>query len=256
MPGAFDVLSALIFQQMGFPAVQASSAGIANALGYADLAVGRDRTVSMTREIAGALTVPLNADGEDGFGGPGSVAETVHLFLEAGAAGMNMEDSVHGDARALVPIPDQLDKIAAFNAARREIGSDFVLNARVDAYGVIRDDPGAALKEAVRRGQTYAEAGADCVFFLAVSDREAIRTLVNEVPAPISVFGLPGGPDVPELQELGVARVSFGGAFLRAAAGAVKRLAETIRTQGRLGMLDEALSTEELRAALGGRVRD
>ena len=253
MPGAFNVLSALLFQHMGFPAIQASSAGIANAMGYPDLALGRVRTIAATRQMVEAVDLPVNADGEGGFGGPEEVARTVRLFVEAGAAGMNMEDSVQEGERGLVPLGEQLDKIAAFMQARRDLGGEFLLNARVDSFGVIRDDPASALAEAVRRGQAYAEAGADSVFFLAVVDRDAIRTLVEEVPVPVSVFGLPGGPTVPELQELGVARVSFGSAFLRAAAGAVKRLADEIREHGTLTSLEGALSTADLRGALDSR---
>jgi 2-methylisocitrate lyase-like PEP mutase family enzyme len=253
MPGAFNVLSALLFQYMDFPAIQASSAGIANVMGYPDLAFGRERTVAATRQLVEAVALPVNADGEDGFGGPAEVARTVRLFVEAGAAGMNMEDSIQEGERGLVPLGAQLEKIAAFMQARRDLGSEFLLNARVDSFGVIRDDPAPALAEAVRRGQAYAEAGADSVFFLAVGDRDAIRTLVEEVPSPVSVFGLPGGPTVTELQELGVARVSFGSAFLRAGAGAVKRLADEILEHGTLTSLERALSTADLRGALESR---
>ena len=77
LPGAFNVLSALLFEHMGFPAIQCSSAGIANAMGYADLALGRERTVQVTGQIAAAVSAPVNADGEDGFGGPETVRAVV-----------------------------------------------------------------------------------------------------------------------------------------------------------------------------------
>jgi len=254
MPGAFNVLSALLFQHLGFRAIQGSSAGFANAMGYADLDIGREATVAVTRQVTEVVSIPVNADGEDGFGGPDDVRETVRGFVEIGAAGMNMEDSVHEPGtRGLVPVQQQLEKIAAFMDARRALGSEFLLNARVDTYGVIRDDPKAALADAVRRGQAYAEAGADSIFFLAVTDRDAIRTLAREVPAPISVFGLPGGPNARELQELGVARVSYGSAFLRVAAGAVKRFAEEIRNDGTHDLMNEALPGADLRAILAER---
>ena len=254
MPGAFDALSALIFQHLGFPAIQGSSAGFANALGHADLSIGRETTVAVTRQVIEAVRVPVNADGEDGFGGPDEVRETVRRFVGIGAAGMNLEDSLHAPgARRLVPLPQQLEKIAAFTDTRRALGSAFLLNARVDAYAVLRDDPKAALAEALRRGQAYAEAGADSVFFAALTDRGAIRTLAKEIPAPISVFGLPGGPNARELQELGVARVSYGSAFLRVAAGAVQRFAKEIRDDGTHDLVHEALSGADLRAILAGR---
>jgi 2-methylisocitrate lyase-like PEP mutase family enzyme len=253
MPGAFDVLSALLFQQMGFPAVQASSAGIANVLGYADLAIGRERSVQITGEMAAAISVPLNADGEDGFGGPEEVAETVRAYVVVGAAGMNMEDSKRDGEPGLVDLDYQLEKIAAFVETRRGLGSEFLLNARVDVLARMRDDPQAALAQAVRRGRAYAEAGADCVFFLRLVERDAIRTVVQEVPAPVSVLNVPAGPSVPELQELGVARVSFGSAFLYAAAGGVKRLVDEVRGVGTMTSLEGGVTPQELREALSSR---
>jgi 2-methylisocitrate lyase-like PEP mutase family enzyme len=254
MPGAFDVLSALLFQHLGFAAIQGSSAGFANAMGHADLEIGREATVAFTRRVVEAVAIPVNADGEDGFGGPEEVHETVRRLIEIGAAGMNLEDSLHeAGARGLVPVQQQLEKIAAFLDTRRALGSEFLLNARVDTYGVIRDDPKAALADALFRGQAYVEAGADSIFFVAVTDRDAIRTLAKEIPAPISVFGFPGGANARELEELGVARVSYGSAFLRVAAGAVKRFAEEILRDGTHDLLNEALPGADLRAILAER---
>ena len=254
MPGAFNVLSALLFQHLGFNAVQGSSSAIANASGRPDLNVGRDRTVALMSEIAGAVDVPVNADGEDGFGGPDEVRETVRAFVAGGVVGMNMEDGVRGDDDlSLLPLAQQLEKIAAFMDARRELGSEFLLNARTDAFLAMRDDPPAALAEAVRRGQAYAEAGAECVFTWGITDSETIRTFAKEVPAPVSVIAGPGSPSVPELQELGVARVSFGSMFLFAAVGGVKRLAEELLGPGTMTSLEGGTSRNEMRALIESR---
>jgi 2-methylisocitrate lyase-like PEP mutase family enzyme len=253
MPGAFNVLSALIFQQLGFKAVQGSSSAIANASGRPDLGIGRERTVALMSEIAGALDVPVNADGEDGFGGPDEVRQTVRMFVAAGVVGMNMEDGVRKGGLSLLPLEQQLEKIAAFMEARKELGSEFVLNARTDAFLALRDDPPAALAEAVRRGQAYAEAGAECVFTWGITDSETIRTFAKEVPAPVSVIAGPGSPSVPELQELGVARVSFGSLFLYAAVGGVKRLAEELLGPGTMTSLEGGPSRDEMRALIEGR---
>lgn len=254
LPGAFNVLSALLYQHLGFPAIQGSSAGFANAMGYADLGIGRDKTVEVTRLVAAAVSVPVNADGEDGFGGPGDVRETVRAFVAAGAAGMNMEDGTHdGDARGLAPLDYQIEKIAAFMDARKTLGSEFLLNARVDAFIAMRDDPKAALAEGLRRGQAYADAGADSVFFFGVADRDAIRTLVQEIPAPVSVLAAPGVPSARELEELGVARVSYGSMFLRVAVAAVKRAALEVLEQKTHETMAEAISGAEMKAILEGR---
>lgn len=253
MPGAFNVLSALLFQHLGFEAVQGSSSAIANASGRPDLGIGRERTVALMSEIAGAVDVPVNADGEDGFGGPDEVRETVRAFVAGGVVGMNMEDGVRKDGLTLLPLEQQLEKIAAFMDSRRELGSEFLLNARTDAFLALRDDPSAALAEAVRRGQAYAEAGAECVFTWGITDSETIRTFAKEVSAPVSVIAGPRSPSVPELQELGVARVSFGSMFLFAAAGGVKRLAEELLGSGTMTSLDSAPSRDEMRALIESR---
>lgn len=253
MPGAFNPLSALLFQHLGFPAVQGSSSAIANALGYPDLAIGRETTVGVTAQIAAAVSVPVNADGEDGFGGPEDVRETVRMFVEAGAAGMNMEDGLKTDRSRLLELPHHMEKIAAFMDVRRELGSEFLLNARSDAMMVMRDDRTEALAEAVRRGQAFAEAGADSVFYWGVRTAEEIRALVKEVPAPVSILAFPGLPGAREMEEMGVARISYGGAFLRVAAAAVKRAAGEVLEKGTHETLAESMSGDEMRVILDER---
>ncbi|MDP9180612.1 MAG: isocitrate lyase/phosphoenolpyruvate mutase family protein [Chloroflexota bacterium] len=253
LPGAFNVLSALLYQHLGFPAIQGSSAGVANAMGYEDLAIGRDKTVEVSRLVAAAVTVPVNADGEDGFGGPDDVRETVRAFVAAGLAGMNMEDGSKTAPGGLVTVEQQLEKIAAFLEERKSIGSEFLLNARVDTFVALHDDPAKALAEGVRRGQAYAAAGADSVFYFRVADREAIRTLVAEVPAPVSVLAGPGVPSAQELEELGVARVSYGSMFLRVAVGAVKRAALEVLERHTHELMSDGLDGAEMKAILQSR---
>jgi 2-methylisocitrate lyase-like PEP mutase family enzyme len=252
LPGAFNVLSALLFQQLGFPAIQGSSAGIANAMGYLDLGISRDQTLRVTGDMAAAVSLPVNADGEDGYGGPDEVRDTVRAFVAAGAAGMNMEDSAR-EGGGLVPLEQQLEKIAAFMDERKQLGSEFLLNARVDAFARMRDDPEAARSEAIRRGQAYAKAGADSVFFMYVTDPETLRTLVQEIPAPVSILNTPAGPSVPELQEMRVARVSFGSAFLYAAVSGVKRLADELRESGTMTSLEGGITPKAMREIIAGR---
>jgi len=255
MPGAWDPLSAILFERLGFQAIQGSSSAIAAAGGQPDGEVlTREQTVAATRQIASAVSVPVNADGERGYGGPEEIAATVVAFVEAGAAGMNLEDSVSsGQARGLAPIPDHLEKIAAVMETKRGLGSDFFLNARVDVFAIMRDDPKAALGEAIKRGNAYAEAGADCIFYLGVSDRETLATLVKEVAAPISAFAVADTPSVAELEEIGVARVSYGSAFQRAALAALKRFAEGIREPDGHSAMREGMTGRELQEMLRGR---
>ncbi len=231
MPGAWDALSAILFEKLGFQAIQGSSSAIAASLGYPDgEAIGRRATLEATDRIAAAVSVPVNADGERGYGGPDETALTVQLLARGGAAGMNLEDSAgSGPDRHLVPTAEQLEKIAAVMEAKRSLDSEFFLNARVDALAIMADDPKAALEEAIRRGNAYAEAGADCIFYLNPGESDTIARLVKEVRAPVSVLAVVDTPSVPELQELGVARVSYGSAFLRVALAALRHFATEIR---------------------------
>ena len=252
MPGAYDVLSALLFEQLGFQAIQCTSGGIAAVLGYPDgEVIGRERTVEITGQIAAAVLVPVNADGERGYGDAKEIAETVRALVAVGSAGMNIEDAApikKNEPRRLVEVAEQLEKIASVMETKRALGSEFFFNARVDALMIISDDPKAALEEAILRGNAYAEAGADCVFFMHAVSRETISRLVREVRAPVSVLAGLQTPGVPELQDLGVARVSYGAAFSRAAITAIKRLALEIRDSGTITALKDAITSQEMKA--------
>jgi 2-methylisocitrate lyase-like PEP mutase family enzyme len=257
MPGAYDVLSARLFEQMGFQAIQCTSGGIAAALGYPDGEImSREETVEITGNIVKAVSLPVNADAERGYGDEKEIGKTVRDLIVVGTAGMNLEDGAGGKqgfARSLVELNEQLRKIAAVMKAKRALGSEFFLNARVDALMVMTEDPKKALDEAIRRGNAYAEAGGDCIFFMHAVSRDVIGRLVKEVKAPISVLAGPQHPSVTELQDLGVARVSYGSAFLKAAIGATKRLAAEIREQGTINALKDAMPTSEIAALVAGK---
>ncbi len=252
MPGAYDVLSALLFEQMGFKAIQGTSGGIAASLGYPDGEVmSRDLFVEVSGRFAAAVSVPFNADGERGFGDESEVQETVRALLARGVAGMNLEDGTAGKpggAGGLVPLSDQLRKIAAVMEAKRALGSEFFLNARVDVFHVISSDPKRALEEAIHRGNSYAEGGGDCIFYLNLHARDVIAKVVKEVLAPISILAGPQSPSVAELQDLGVARVSYGSGFLKAAIGGARRLAREILEKGTVTALKEGMQTPEISA--------
>jgi 2-methylisocitrate lyase-like PEP mutase family enzyme len=256
MPGAYDVLSALLFEQMGFKAIQGTSGGIAAALGYPDGEVmSRDQFIEITGTFAGAVSVPVNADGERGYGDEDEIKETVRRLIATEVAGMNLEDGAGGKpggARGLVELPQQLQKIKAIMETKRALGSEFFLNARVDAFHVITD-PKKALDEAIQRGNAYAEAGGDCIFYLFVHSADIIGRLAKEVKAPISILAGPQAPTVSELQDLGVARVSYGSGFLKAAIGGARKLAQEILEQGTITTLKEGMQTPEITALIAKR---
>lgn len=249
MPGAYDVLSALLFQQLGFQAIQCTSGGIAAALGYPDGEVmSRDLFVQLTASFAAAVSVPVNADGEKGYGDEEGVKETVRSLVAAGVAGMNLEDSVAKGGSGLVELSQQLRKIKSVMDTKRELGSEFFLNARVDAFHVMLNDSKKALDEAIRRGNAYAEAGGDCIFYLSLHSAETIGTVAKEVKAPVSILAGPQSPNVSELQDLGVARVSYGSGFMKAAITGTKKLAQEILEKGTCNLLKDGVQTPEINA--------
>ena len=235
MPGAYDTLSALLFESLGFPAIQGTSGGIAAVFGLQDGEVlPRADMVEVYRRMVEAVRVPVNADGEKGYGGPAEVAETVRQLIGAGAAGMNLEDSEphrHGEPVRLLPKNRHLEKIQALIATREALESEFFLNARVDAY-LTGESPQHKLAEAIDRGNTYAQGGADCIFYIGVSDAGVIQTLVSEVKAPVSILAGPACPSVKAMEDMGVARVSYGVSFTRVALTPVKQLAELLLAKG------------------------
>ena len=249
MPGAYDVLSALLFEQLGFKAIQGTSGGIAAAMGYPDGEVmSRNVFLDTTGTFAAAVSVPLNADGERGYGDEEGVKQTVRELVTRGVAGMNLEDGAAKGKGGLVELSQQLRKINAVMETKKELGSEFFLNARVDAFHVMPDDPKKALDEAIRRGNAYAEAGGDCIFYLNLHARETIRQVVKEVKAPVSILAGPQSPSVRELQDLGIARVSYGSGFMKAAISGTKKLAQEILEKGTCTILKEGMQTPQIAA--------
>lgn len=250
MPGAYDGLTARLFEAMGFQAIQCTSGGIAAGFGYIDgEVVTLEQTIHLSQVITEAVTVPVNGDGERGYGSAREVVDTVRGYILAGCAGMNIEDSnphLPGEPTTLVPVDKHLEKLEAIMATKRELGSEFFVNARPDSFLAFRDNPDAALEEGISRGKMYAAAGADCIFFLGVTSAETIQLLVREIPAPVSILAGPQAPSLSALQDLGVARVSYGTAFARAAAGAIHRLAKEILESGTIKSLSEAMAGPEM----------
>ena len=218
LPNAWDPPSARRLAATGAPALATTSVAVAEALGYED----EERTppaemlAAVGRIVAAAEELPVTADLEAGYGL--SPDDLVAGLLEAGAVGLNQEDTDHSTGELADP-DEHAERLAAIKEAGRAAGVDVVLNARVDSF--LRAgpdaDPDAVLDDAVARGRRYAEAGADCVYPFAARGRAAIRRLVEEVGAPVNIVGVPKGLSRSELAELGVARISFGGGLAQRA---------------------------------------
>jgi 2-methylisocitrate lyase-like PEP mutase family enzyme len=248
LPNAWDVPSARVFEEAGFPAVATSSAGMMVSLGYPDgEEIPVDEYLSAVRKIARVLAVPLTVDIVGGFGeSPEDVAKTVKSVVEAGAVGINIEDFVHS-TKQLLPIEKQVGRLQALIRLQKSIDVHFVINARTDAFRFGPGDEGAKLDEAIRRGIAYRDVGADCVYPMGLTDAASISKFVNAVDFPINVMVRKGLPSVSELQRLGVARVSFGPSASYAAMGLLKRASEEVLMKGTYGALvDGAITFDEL----------
>ena len=247
LPNAWDAPSARIFEECGFPAIATTSAGVAWTLGYPDgERLGRDEMAEATARVAAAVSVPVTADVEAGYGAtPEAAAETARAVIRAGAVGLNLEDSADpeppgplapsgggGSPSPLLGLGAQLEKIRAVVEAGREAGVPIVVNARTDLYWRSVGEAGWRMGEAVRRANAFLEAGADCVFVPGIKDPDTIAALAREIAGPLNVLAGPGVLPVAELAGLGVRRVSVGSGPARAVMGLVGRIGRELVEEG------------------------
>jgi 2-methylisocitrate lyase-like PEP mutase family enzyme len=242
LPNAWDAGSARILEQVGFPAIATTSAGIAWASGVPDGgAMTRDAMLDHVCRIVAAVDVPVTADLEAGYGAtPEDVGRTIELAVQAGAVGANLEDITGG---RLFDVEEAVDRIAAARAAAPK--GSFVLNARTDTYfaGV----EGDVFAQTVGRTTRYLDAGADCVFVPGVVDADTIRRLAEAIPGPLNIVaGLANTIDARTLFSLGVVRVSLGGSLARAALSMLERAGRELLDTGTLGFLDGAIGYADL----------
>jgi len=253
LPNVWDVASARIVEEAGFPALATSSAGVAFALGYPDgQKIHKDQMMAGVARIAQAVKVPVSADVESGYGNdPEAVSRMARAIIMGGAIALNLEDASGDGARPLLDLPLQLEKIRAIRNTANKWDVALVINARTDVYLLQVGEPSTRYDETIRRLSAYRDAGADCVFVPGLSDPVAIKRLVSDVKCPVNILAGPGSPSVKELQALGVARVSLGSGPMRAALGTLRRVAEELRTKGTYESLVSAPAHSEINKLLG-----
>lgn len=246
MPNPWDAGSARLLQSCGFAALATTSAGYAWLLGKDDHEVTRDELVAHVAELAAAVDVPLSVDSERCFASdPAGVAETVRLLADAGAAGCSIEDWDPETGR--IDPAHAAELVTAAVEAAHDRPDPMVLTARAEnhLHGI------SDLDDTIARLVAYRSAGADCLYAPGLTDPGQIAAVVEAVAAPVNVLALPGAPAVPELERLGVRRVSTGSLLARTAYGAMLAGARELLSAGTSGYASVGITPEERAAAFG-----
>jgi 2-methylisocitrate lyase-like PEP mutase family enzyme len=247
IPNPWDAGSARLLEQLGFRALATTSAGFAWSMGRRDNHVTLDESLAHLRAVAGAVSLPVNADFEGGFAEqPDDVAANVSKAAATGIAGLSIEDSTGRPSDPLYDFALAVDRIGTARAALDAGGSGVLLTARSEGFIVGRPD----LAETIRRLSAYAEAGADCLYapgLKTIADVEAVVTAV--APKPVNMLVGSGAFTVAQLAAAGVRRISVGGALARAAWGGFLAAAREIAEQGTFTHLDRAVPFAEINGA-------
>jgi 2-methylisocitrate lyase-like PEP mutase family enzyme len=251
IPNPWDVGSARYLQSLGFKALASTSSGFAWSHGHADGRMSRDRVLDHLTELVEATDLPINADFENGFAPDAAgVGESVRLAVEAGVAGLSIEDSTGDASRPLFDLEVAVERVRAARRAIDKSGGDTLLVGRAECFLVGKPDLDATLA----RLKAYANAGADCLYAPGIRSREHIGAIVAGVaPKPVNLLlGWAADLTVADVAALGVRRISVGGALARAAWGGFMRAAKLIIEQGKFDGFAEGASGKELDSLFRG----
>lgn len=245
LPNPWDVGSGRLLESLGFVALATTSSGLAASLGKLDQQVTRDELVAHVAALTAAVGVPVNVDAERLFSATtDGIIESIDLLAEAGASGISIEDYDPAED-CIETVAAGAERVAAAAEACARHG--IVLTARAENHLYGRAD----LDDTITRLLAYREAGADVLYAPGLRERDDIARLVDAVKVPVNVLAVGGGPSVPELAELGVRRVSTGGALAWAAYGAARDAARELLDAGTTTFRARSLTGEEAEAAFG-----
>jgi 2-methylisocitrate lyase-like PEP mutase family enzyme len=240
IPNPWDKGTARLLAQLGFEALATTSAGFAFSVGQRDGTIGRDRMIRHSADIAAATDLPVSADLENGYGDdPAEVAKTVRAAAAAGLVGCSIEDNSGRTEDPIYDLALAADRVRAAAEVAHALPFPFLLTGRAENYLVARPD----LKDTIRRLQAYQEAGADVLYAPCLGTKEEIAAVVTSVDRPVNVLmGLEGVQlSLQELEDLGVRRVSVGGALCRTALGAFLRAGREMRERGTFTFAEDAV---------------
>jgi 2-methylisocitrate lyase-like PEP mutase family enzyme len=227
LPNVWDAGSAKVIEDAGAKAVATTSAGVSWALGFQDGDVLPPRLLAeLTASITDVIGIPLTVDFEGGYTkNPAKIGENLKPILDAGAAGINIEDG-EGTSDLLAK------KIENARKAAESMGVDVFINARTDVFLAEIGSPENRVGETIERAARYRAAGADGIFVPGLSESGAIKAIVPELKMPLNVMSIPGLPSAKELKKLGVRRLSAGTAIAQAVWGRVAELATSFLANG------------------------
>ena len=221
-PGAHNALAARIIEQAGFPCCGVTGYGVSvSLLGKPDVGLTTmSEVVMVARYIASAVSIPVIADADTGFGNAINVMRTVEEFIAAGVAAIHVEDQVapkrcgHVAGKQVIPLDEMIGKLRAADRVRREFDPDFVLIARCDARGVA----GGSVDDLIRRANAYLDAGADMIFPEALTSEAEVERCAREIKGPLHYnrTGVSPRLTLERLNQLGIAIVSNATGALRA----------------------------------------
>lgn len=234
MPDAYDPASAKLIESTGFKAVQCSGYSFALSAGYEkETDVTLEENIYWTGKIIESVNIPVMADAEDGYGGPEEVLDTVERFIEAGVAGLNLEDQIPDGNGTVADEDVMMQKImVAREIAEVKSCQDFIINGRTDALKSTesRDE---GLEMAIERANQYLLAGADLTFITYVETLEEVKRIIKGVNGPVSIAaGLPYNIKnfkINDLKNLGVARVSLPTLLIQSSLVAVEKALNLVR---------------------------
>ena len=249
IPNPWDLGSARLLAQLGFPALATTSSGFAWSLGRRDNGVSLDEVLAHFRSIAQGVEVPVNGDFEGGFAvAPPTVAANVTAATDTGIAGLSIEDSTGNASNPLFDFQLSVERIQAARQAIDDSGTGLVLTGRSEGFIVGRPDLG----ETIRRLTAYADAGADCLYAPGLRTKAEIVAVVQAVaPKPVNVLVGSEFATVAELAQAGVRRISVGGALARAAWTGFLQAAREIAEQGTFRGLAQAVSFAGINGSFG-----
>jgi 2-methylisocitrate lyase-like PEP mutase family enzyme len=232
LPNPWDAGSARLLAWLGFEALATTSSGSAATLGLLDGEIGAAEALAHAATIVDATSLPVSADLENGFADDAEgVATTARGAVEAGLAGFSIEDFTGDESAPIYETAVAAERVRAAAEVAHSGPARLVLTGRCENHLHGRDD----LADTIERLQAYQEAGADVLYAPGLTDAGEIRSVVESVGRPVNVLARQGVPPVPELAELGVARISVGGAFAFAAVDALVEAARELREHGTYG---------------------